>query len=96
MTEEGNEWLRRDSARARAARDVERRKRRRQGERFWHALALVGSVGWPIVLLALGGAWLGRALDLRAGSGVRWTLVCLSLGTGLGTWIAFRTVRGKR
>jgi ATP synthase protein I len=84
----------REDARERARRDVERRRRREPAERFWHSVALVGSVGWPIVLLATGGALLGRYVDGRWDTGVRFTLMLLSLGTGLGTWMALRSVRG--
>lgn len=54
----------------------------------------MGSVGWPIVLLAIGGAWLGRMLDARAGTGVRFTLMLLVLGASVGTFMALRSVRG--
>jgi ATP synthase protein I len=88
------EPLRRKDLREQARRDVERRRRVEPGGRFWHAVALVGSVGWPIVLLSTGGALLGRYLDGRLHTGVRFTLMLLVLGTSLGTWVAFRTVRG--
>lgn len=78
----------------RGKRDVARR-RRRGSDGFWHALSLVGSVGWPIVLLATGGALLGRYADSIWGTGVRFTLMLLALGAGLGTWAAFRSLRGK-
>jgi len=93
MSERIEEILRRDDARERARRDVERRRRREPGGRFWHAVALIGSVGWPIVLLATGGALLGRYADGRWDTGVRFTLMLLTAGTALGTWIAFRNVR---
>jgi ATP synthase protein I len=86
--------FRRDDARERARQDVDRRRRREPGGRFWQAAALIGSVGWPIVLLATGGALLGRYIDGRWDTGVRFTLMLLSIGTTLGTWIAFRSVRG--
>lgn len=79
----------------RGKRDVARR-RARQPEHAWHALALIGSVGWPIVLLTTGGALLGRLCDLRWHTGVHFTLALLTLGAGLGTWAAFRAVRGER
>jgi Putative F0F1-ATPase subunit Ca2+/Mg2+ transporter len=50
-------------------------------------------VGWPIVLLATGGAFLGRYLDVRGDTGVRFTLLLVTVGAALGTWIAFRTLR---
>lgn len=87
--------FRRDDAGERARRDLDRRRRREPGGRFWQAVALIGSVGWPIVLLATGGAMLGRWADGRWDTGVRFTLMLLSAGTALGTWIAFRSVRGR-
>lgn len=77
----------------RAKRDLERRSRRDEGH-FWNALALVGSVGWPIVLLATGGALLGHVLDARWDTGVRLTLTLLAIGVTMGTWAAFRAARG--
>ncbi len=88
--------LQRGDVRDSLRRDMERRKRREHGGRLWQSLALIGSVGWPIVLLSTGGAYLGRICDLRWGSGVRFTFVLLSVGATLGTWIAFRTVNGGR
>lgn len=84
----------RDDAAARARRDLERHRHREPAGRFWHAVALVGSVGWPIVLLATGSALLGRWADQRWDTGVRFTLMLLSMGTALGTWIAFQAVKG--
>jgi ATP synthase protein I len=78
---------------ARSRRDLERR-RARGNDDFWRALAMIGSVGWPIVLLTLGGALLGRVCDTHWHTGVRFTLMLLALGASLGTWAAFRTVRG--
>jgi len=87
------ESLRRPDARERTRHDVERLERRASGGRFWQALTLVGSVGWPIVLLSVGGALFGSFLDRRAKSGIHFTLALLTLGTALGTAIAYRTVR---
>lgn len=84
----------RGDARARTRRDLARLRRRPPGGRFWRSLALVGSVGWPIVLLATGGALLGRAIDARLGGGIRFTLMLLVVGTVLGSAIAYRAVRG--
>ncbi|HSB20580.1 MAG TPA: AtpZ/AtpI family protein [Anaeromyxobacteraceae bacterium] len=83
----------REDARERTRRDVARLRQREAGvRRFWRSLALIGSVGWPIVLLAAGGALLGRQLDVRWGTGVRFSLMLLALGTASGTWIAFRAL----
>jgi predicted F0F1-ATPase subunit len=92
MTDE-DESTRLSETRIRTRRDVDRLERREPGDRFWRSLALIGSVGWPIVLLATGGALLGRYLDLRWGTGIRLTLMLLTVGTTIGTLIAFRTVR---
>jgi ATP synthase protein I len=86
----------RPDARDRTKRDIDRFRRREPGGLFWRSLALVGSVGWPIVLLATGGALFGNYLDGRFGTGVRFTLVLLTTGTAVGSFIAYRTVREER
>lgn len=86
--------LARPDTQQRARRDLARRRRRASPGRFWHAVGLMGSVGWPIVLLAIAGAWFGRYLDGRFGTGVRFSLMLLAMGTSFGTWIAFKTLRG--
>jgi len=83
----------RDDARRRTRRDIDRRRRRDPEGRFWRSLALLGSVGWPIALLATGGALVGRYLDARWGTRVRLTFILLTLGAALGCWIAFRALR---
>jgi len=87
--------LRRGNARDRTRRDLERLARR-EPARLASSLALIGSVGWPIVLLGTGGGLLGRYLDGLWRLGTACTLTLLLLGVGLGTYIAYRTVRGKR
>lgn len=86
--------LRRADPRDSVRKDLERLRRRQAGDGFWRSFALIGSVGWPIVLLATGGALFGRLLDRRFDSGVRLTLILLTLGTLLGTAAALRTLRG--
>lgn len=92
---EHDDFFRRADARDRTRRDLDRLRRREPGGGFWRSLALIGSVGWPIVLLATGGALLGRYLDTHWGTNIRFTLMLLTLGTALGTFIAFRTLRGN-
>ncbi len=94
MIDRGGSFQRRDM-RESARRDIERRRRRETGPKFWRSLALVGSVGWPIVLFATGSALLGRYLDVRWDTGVRFTLLLLTIGTVAGTVIAFRSLRGN-
>lgn len=88
------EPLRRPDTRDRTKRDLERLRRRDPTGRFWRSLSLIGSVGWPIVLLSTGGAFLGRWLDLRFETGVRFTLIVLTLGTALGSFLAYRSLKG--
>ena len=86
--------------RAAVERDVRRRARRDpSGASFWRSLAVLGAVGWSLALPAAGGALLGRSLDGRFGTGVRFTLMLLVLGVVLGAlaaWSAVRRSRGER
>ncbi len=86
---------RREEARERARKDLSRYQRRTPGGEFWRALALIGSVGWPIILFSTGGALLGRQLDAWLETGVELTLLLLLVGTVLGCLMAFRAVRGS-
>jgi predicted F0F1-ATPase subunit len=89
-----SDLFRRGDPLERTRKDLDRFHRREAGGRFWRSLSLIGSVGWPIVLLATGGAILGRYLDARSGGGVRFTLMLLTVGTVAGALIAYRTIRG--
>ena len=74
-------------------RDLSRHARREPGfGTFWRSMAVLGAVGWPIALLAVGGAFLGRWLDLQLRSGIRCTLMLITVGAALGCWQAWRTV----
>jgi predicted F0F1-ATPase subunit len=85
--------FKRGDPREHARRDLQR-WRRRDEHGWWRSLSLLGSVGWPVVGLALGGAFAGRALDGHYETGVRFTLMLLVLGTVLGSVFAYRTLRG--
>ncbi len=75
-------------------RDLQRRERRRPGTaEFWRSLRVLGMVGWPIVLSAVGGAWLGRMLDRRFETGHAWTLALLSTGVVFGCFVAWRAIK---
>jgi predicted F0F1-ATPase subunit len=87
-----DESHRRGDLRDAVERDLARRRRRETGS-FWRSLALIGSVGWPIALLSAGGAWLGHAIDSARGTGVRYTLLLLCVGTGVGAALAWRVAR---
>ena len=90
--------LERGDARQRAQRDAERLRRRAPDGWFWTSLGLIGAVGWPIVLLALGAAMLGDHLHHRWGTGAHFTLALLFIGIAIGAWMAYRAIKqsGRR
>ncbi len=59
-------------------------------------MAVLGGIGWPIVLLTVGGAVLGHWLDRRWDTGIRMTLMLLFLGVTLGSAAAWHLVQGTR
>ncbi|MGE0745639.1 MAG: AtpZ/AtpI family protein [Rhodospirillales bacterium] len=72
-----------------------RRERRehwqREGERsIGRNLALIGALGWTVVVPTLAGIFMGRWLDSRLDSGVFWTLGLLVAGLALGCWLAWK------
>lgn len=72
-----------------------RRERRalwqREGERsLGQNLALIGALGWTIVMPPLIGIFAGRWLDRQFGSGLTWTLGLLMVGLALGCWLAWQ------
>ena len=52
-------------------------------------------VGWPIAMGSVGGALLGRYLDTRFATGVRYTLMLLTAGVLLGCFAAWKAVTQK-
>ncbi|WDI41706.1 AtpZ/AtpI family protein [Bremerella sp. P1] len=87
---------RRRKLRAAVQRDISRRGRREHGaQSFWHSLAVLGMVGWPIALASVGGAMAGHYLDVRFDTGVHFTLMLLTLGTLLGCIAAWQALKGK-
>ena len=99
MTEPADqgEGGKRPDARRSLERDVGRLKRREpSAASFWRSLSVLGTVGWSIVLPAVGGAWIGHWLDRRWESGVRFTLMLLVAGVMLGSVIAWRVIREPR
>ena len=69
------------------------RRARAQGESgrsIGQDLALVGVIGWTLVIPALLGVYAGRALDRRFGSGVFWTLGLLVAGVATGCALAWQ------
>lgn len=78
---------------AKSFRQYERSEDR--GHAFWRSLGLLGSIGWPIVVLTAGGALLGHWLDRRYHSN-SWALTLVLAGAVLGSWAAWHSVRSVR
>lgn len=57
-------------------------------------VALVGSLGWLVVVPALLGTWGGVALDRRFHTGVLWTAAGVMAGASFGFWLLWQTLRG--
>ena len=68
------------------------RRRDARGRSVWQGLAQVGTVGWMVALPAVGGAFLGRWIDGRYGTGIFWTLSLLTLGLAIGCVAAWRAM----
>lgn len=66
------------------------RSARSGARRLFAGLALCGAVGWMIVLPTIGGAFAGRWLDARYGTGVSMTLGLLLLGLVSGGYSVWR------
>ncbi len=82
--------------RAAVRRDAQRLARREKGHRsFWRSLSVIGMVGWPIAMGSIGGTFLGRYLDTRLETGIRFTLMLMTVGVMIGCFAAWRTVVQK-
>ena len=75
----------------------ERRNRwQREGERsLGQNLAMIGTIGWTIVIPTLIGIFAGRWLDRQFSAGIFWTLGLLTAGLTLGCWMAWTRIRGE-
>ena len=73
----------------------ERRERwRREGERsMGQNLAMIGALGWTVVVPTLLGIFAGRWLDRTFQSGIFWTLGLLVAGLALGCAFAWRRMQ---
>jgi ATP synthase protein I len=72
----------------------ERRARwQEEGERsIGQNLAMIGVLGWTIVIPTLIGVFAGRGLDSEFGSGIFWTLGLLVAGLTIGSALAWRWI----
>lgn len=75
----------------------ERRARwQREGERsIGQNLAMIGALGWTVVVPTLIGTFAGRWLDGYFGSGIFWTLGLLVAGLALGCALAWRRMHSE-
>ena len=75
----------------------ERRERwQREGERsLAQNLAMIGALGWTIVVPTLFGIFAGRWLDRTFHSGIFWTLGLLVAGLALGCAFAWRRMHSE-
>jgi len=82
----------------RVADRAERLKRaRKEGDRgFWQNLGLIGSVGWMVILPAVGGGLLGRYIDQKTDSPISWALTLVVVGLALGCIAAWQHIGRER
>jgi len=75
----------------------ERRERwQRQGERsLGQNLAMIGALGWTIVVPTLLGIFAGRWLDRTFHSGIFWTLGLLVVGLAVGCSLAWKRMHNE-
>jgi ATP synthase protein I len=69
---------------------------RREGERSpGQNLAMIGALGWTIVVPTLLGIFAGRWLDRTFHSGIFWTLGLLVAGLAIGCTFAWRRMHSE-
>ncbi len=67
---------------------------RRNGKGLWHYVVTATSIGWVLVLPALGGVYLGRWLDRWSGMSGFWTLSLMFAGLAGGIfWVWYTNFR---
>jgi ATP synthase protein I len=68
----------------------------REGERsLGQNLAMIGALGWTIVVPILLGIFVGRWLDRTFGSGIFWTLGLLFAGLAVGCTFAWKRMHSE-
>ena len=68
----------------------------REGERsLGRNLAMIGALGWTIVLPTLVGIFAGRWLDRSFATGVFWTLGLLVAGLAIGCTLAWKRMHSE-
>jgi len=80
-------------------------RRHRQRRKYWQEvgerslaenLALIGSVGWLVVIPILLGIYLGRWIDQWAHTGIFWTATFTLLGACVGSYLGWRRIQHER
>lgn len=76
----------------------ERRERwHREGERpMGRNLALIGTLGWLVVVPTLLATALGRWLDRALDAGIFWTVSLIFAGIIYGGWLAWKRIEQER
>jgi ATP synthase protein I len=68
----------------------------REGERSTASnLAMIGALGWIVVVPTLIGVFAGRWLDGTFGTGIFWTLSLLAAGLTVGCMLAWSRIKGE-
>ena len=77
-------------------RQEERARWEREGERsLGQNLAMIGALGWTVVVPTLLGIFAGRWLDRTFGSGIFWTLGLLVAGLAAGCAFAWKRMHSE-
>ena len=77
-------------------REARRARWQREGERsIGQNLAMIGALGWTIVLPTLVGIFAGRWLDRHFAAGIFWTLGLLVAGLALGCAFAWKRMHSE-
>jgi len=77
-------------------RRARRERWQREGERsLAQNLAMIGSLGWTIILPTLAGILAGRWLDHTFNSGIFWTLGLLVAGLAVGCTLAWNMMHSE-
>jgi len=80
-----------EAVKARRERDA---RWKREGERsIGQNLAMIGALGWTVVVPSLLGVLAGRWLDRRFHTGIFWTLGLLVFGLALGCVMAWKRMQ---
>lgn len=69
--------------------------RDRDDSSFWQSLGVLGAVGWPIVIAAVGGALAGRWLHAQWSTGSWLTALLVAAGAALGLAVAWQLIQPR-